>query len=353
MKKQTIIISTVVVVILGAMVFKLMANKKEIDSRKEVKISNTKIGVTVSSAAMRDINNNLEFVGTADADKSVIVGSDVAGKVVQINFKLGDYVNKGTVLAKVDDTYKRLAYENAQINYNKFKEDLARYENLRKGDAVSETQLRDMRVGFENAQIQLENAKKQYDDTRIVAPFSGVITSKNTELGAYLNVGNAVAGMADIAQLKVTLQVSENNVYELRKGQAVSVRADVYPDEVFNGTISNISPQGSNAHTYPVEIMITNSVKNPLKAGTYVKVNVNIGKTGKALMIPRDAIVSSVKDPSVYLVKGETVKLTRINTGHDYGAYLEVMSGLTEGDLVVTNGQINLTDGASVSVIKN
>jgi RND family efflux transporter MFP subunit len=353
MKKQTIIISTVVVVILGAMVFKLMANKKEIDSRKEVKINNAKIGVTVASAAMRDINNNLEFVGTADADKSVVVASDVAGKVVQINFKLGDYVNKGTVLAKVDDTYKRLAYENAQINYDKFKEDLARYEVLRKGDAVSETQLRDMRVGFENAKIQLENAKKQYDDTRIVAPFSGVITSKNTELGAYLNVGNAVAGMADIAQLKVTLQVSESNVYELRKGQTVSVHADVYPDEVFNGTISNISPQGSSAHTYPVEIMIANSAKNPLKAGTYVKVDVNTGKTGKALMVPRDAIVSSVKDPSVYLVKGETVKLTRINTGRDYGTYLEVKSGLKEGDQVVTNGQINLTDGASVSVIKN
>ena len=135
----------------------------------------------------------------------------------------------------MDDAYKRLAYENAQINYRKFEEDYEKFQVLRKGEAVSDNQLRDMLIGFENAAIQLENARKQWEDAKIVSPFSGVIASKKTELGAYVNQG-------------VT----------------------------YKGSITGISPQGSGSHTFPVEITIANSDKNPLKAGSYVNVSVNM-----------------------------------------------------------------------------
>ena len=147
--------------------------------------------------------------------------------------------------------------------------------------------------------------------------------------------------------------MSESNVYELYSGQEVNISTNIYPNVTFKGSISGVSSQGNNAHTYPVEIIIPNNTKNPLKAGTYVKVNVNLKQAGKVLMIPRDAIVSSVKDPSVYVLQGEKVKLTKIVTGRDYESYLEVLSGLNQGDQVVINGQINLTDGTAVSVIKN
>ena len=352
MRSKSIIIVAVVAALFGAMAWKLASNKKDIDSLKEVKITEDRIAVTVAPAELREISNQLELVGMAEPDKEVVVASESAGKIVQISFNLGDFVVKGTVLAKVDDTYKRLAFENAQLNYNKYKEDNERYQVLRKGDAVSEEQLRNIKMGFENAAIQLENTKKQLDDTKIVAPFSGVITSKNAELGAYVNAGTSIAGMADIAQLKIMLAVSESNVYQLRKGQEVSVSANVYPGVNYKGIISGISPQGSSAHTFPVEIVIANNSENPLKAGTYMNARVDMGKSGKLLMIPRDAILSSIKDPSVYVVKGETVKLVKINTGLEYNSFLEVTSGISEGDQVVTNGQINLTEGARISIIK-
>jgi hypothetical protein len=117
--------------------------------------------------------------------------------------------------------------------------------------------------------------------------------------------------------------------------------------------VSHIGLQGDNAHTYPVEIIVPNSREYPLKAGTYVNVQINAGQSAAALMIPRDAIVSSVKEPSVYLIDGSLVRLTRITTGRDRGEYLEVLSGLSENDRVVTNGQITLMDGANISVIQN
>jgi len=152
--------------------------------------------------------------------------------------------------------------------------------------------------------------------------------------------------------LKVVLDVSESNAYELYQQQPVSVTADVFPEATYKGTISNISQKASASHTYPVEILIANNSNDKLKAGTYVNVTVNMGKKAKSLMIPRDAIVSSVKDPSVYVVKGSSVKLVKIGVGRNYNSDIEVVSGLSAGDQVVTNGQINLTDGSKVSVIR-
>lgn len=351
MKKQTIIGGAAIVTMLGIMTWTLASNKKIIDSRKEVKTTQSDVAVTVASTEMKETSGNLELVGTAQPCKEVNIASESAGKIIQVNFKMGDFVTKGKVLAKIDDTYKRLAYDNAKLNYDKFKDDLNRYQALRKGDAISDTQLRDIKLGFENAAIQLENAKKQWDDTKITAPFSGYITSQNTELGAFVNMGSVIAGIADISELKVILDVSESNAYELRQGQQIIVTTDVHPEARYAGKISNISPKASASHTYPVEVLIANNGKDKLKAGTYVNVSVNMGKSGKTLMIPRDAIVSSVKDPSVYVVTGNMAKLVKITTGRSFNSNLEVVAGLGEGDKVVTNGQINLTDGSKVSVI--
>ena len=351
MKKKTIIIAGVTIALVGVMALTLASNKKVIDDRKQVKTAETNIAVTVVSTEMKETNGNLELVGTAQASKEVNVASEGSGKIVKVSLKMGDFVAKGKVLAKIDDTYKRLAYENAKLTYNKCKEDLTRYEALRKGDAVSDIQLRDTRLAYENAAIQLENAKKQWDDTKIIAPFSGYITSQTTELGAYVVAGTVIAGIADISELKVVLDVSESTAYQLHQGQQISVTTDVHPDADYKGKISNISPKASASHTYPVEVLISNTGKDKLKAGTYVNVSVNMGKSGKALMIPRDAIVSSVKDPSVYVVTNNSVKLVKITTGRSFSSDLEVVAGLAQGDKVVTNGQINLTEGSKVSVI--
>lgn len=351
MKKKTIIASATILGLLGIMAWTLSANKKVIDANKQVKNSETTIAVTVATTEMKETNGNLELVGTAQASKEVNVASESSGKIVQVNFRMGDFVAKGKVLARIDDTYKRLAYENAKLTYDKSKDDYQRNLTLHKGDAISDTQLRDIKMAFDNAAIQLANAKKQWDDTKITAPFSGYISAQNTELGAYVNAGTVIAGITDISELKVVLDVSESSAYELHQGQLVNITTDVHPEAEYKGRISNISPKASTSHTYPVEILIPNNGKDKLKAGTYVNVSVNTGKSGKALMIPRDAIVSSVKDPSVYVVKGNNAELVKITTGRSFNSTLEVMAGLSEGDKVVTNGQINLTNGSKVSVI--
>jgi RND family efflux transporter, MFP subunit len=352
MKKKTIMVVSIVAVLLGIMAWTLASNKKAIDASKEMKTTETDIAVTVVPAEMKETDADLQLVATTEASKDVDIASECSGKIIRVHFRMGDYVAKGKVLAQIDDTYKRLAYQNARLDYTKCQEDYERYQVLHKGEAVSDTQLRDALLAYENASIQLQNARKQWDDTKITAPFSGYITSQKTEVGAFVNPGTVIAGIADISRLKVVLEVSESNAYQLHQGQPVSITSDIAPDKKYDGTISQVSQKAGLAHTYPVEIQIANNGKEKLKAGTYVNVTVNMSKNGTALMIPRDAIVSSVKAPSVYVVKGKVALLVKITTGRSIGKNLEVVSGLAPGDMVVTNGQINLTNGAKVSAIK-
>lgn len=167
-----------------------------------------------------------------------------------------------------------------------------------------------------------------------------------------LNIGVPVADMVDVSELKVALRVPKNDVYALRQGREVRLTASVHPEAVYTGKVSHTGLQGDNAHTYPVEIIVSNSREYPLKAGTYVNVLINAGQSASAPMIPREAIVSSVKEPLVYLIDGNIARLTRITTGRDSGEYLEVLSGVNENDHVVISGQINLADGAKVSICR-
>lgn len=354
MKKATVIITaTVIAICVGLITWKLIANKKEIDSKMVVKSTIESISVTTAPVQKQSIKTSLSLTGVTEANQIVMVASKATGEITEINFRMGDYVSKGQVLARVDDAYAKFTLENAKINYGKYKEDVQRYQTLREGDAVSETQLRDIKVSYENAKIQLEQAQRQLEDTYIRAPFSGYITSREVDLGKFVNVSTPIAGIADISGLKVVVSVPESNVYELKKGQTVAVNTSIYAGVTFTGKVAHISPQGDNSHSHPVEITLPNSKENPLKSGTYVNISVEMEEAQPMLFIPRDAIVSSVKDPSVYRVEGNVAKLVRITTGRDYENKIEVLHGLQEGDKVVVSGQINLMDGATVSEIGN
>jgi len=351
--KKGVIISIVFLLIAGLITWRLIANKQEINSKKDAKIVFQNITVTVANVQKGTGENTINLTGTTEANQEVMVASKASGEITTIFFKLGDYIPKGKVLAQVDNTYCKLTLENAKINYNKYKEDLQRYKTLKAGDAVSETQLRDIKVSYESAKIQLKQAQNQLADTYIRAPFSGYITSREIDLGKYVSASTAIAGIADLSNLKVVLSVPEFNVYDLKNGLPVSIQTQIYPEITFTGKIARISPKGDDTHSYVVEVSLLNSKQHPLKAGTYVTASIDMGEQQPTLLIPRNAIVSSIKEPSVYRVEGQIVKLVKISIGKSYESKIEVLQGLQEGDNVVVNGQINLMDGAHVSIIKN
>jgi RND family efflux transporter MFP subunit len=347
----TIVAILAVIALVG---FRLMNNKKQIDSKKQMPdTTGVQVSVNVAPVQSRVSERNLTLVGTVIANKVIDVKTEVQGTLTNLNFELGDQVRQGQVLARVDAKVKSLAVSTAEQTLANAKQNVERYTNLFKGGAATESQLQQYQLTYDNARNQLEQARKELSNTSVLAPISGIITQKPVETGAFVNMGASIGTVVDVSKLKVQLNVAERDVYALKPGDPVNLTTSVYPGVTFQGKITFISPRGDEAHNYPVEIQLVNQAKNPLKAGTYVDVAFNRKSQAPTLQIPREALVGSIKEAQVYVVAADNVvKLRKITVGADNGAWLEVQEGLKEGEKVVTTGQINLTDNTRVAVIQ-
>ncbi|MCC9135046.1 efflux RND transporter periplasmic adaptor subunit [Pontibacter silvestris] len=350
---KRIIIIVVIVGLLGLVALRLFSNKKEIDANNQiVDNTNTTVAVSVAPVESRISERNLAMVGTVVPNKEINVLSEVQGQITSLNVALGDFVRKGSVIARIDDQIRALGVANAEQSLADARQNYERYTNLYNGGAATKAQLDQYTLAYENAQNQLKQARKELSNTTITAPISGYVTQKPVETGAFANIGTPVATLVDVSQLKVQLSVPERNVYALNEGDPVTITTSVYPGVKFNGKITFISARGDEAHNYPIEIAIQNQDKNPLKAGTYVDITFNKKNEVPTLQIPREALVGSIKDARVYVVNSNNMAVVRnITIGADNGTSLEVLEGLQEGDRVVTTGQINLTDSTRVQVV--
>lgn len=351
--KKTITV-LIVIAVIAAVLFRLASLRNSMPKNvgAQTHITTMPAAVNVTTAAKMTPNHTLTLTGKLTPWKDITVVSEAQGKIVTLRVETGETKSKGNLLASIDNTLKSLAVDNAKVNVGKLQNDLSRTENLFRGGTVSQQQLDDARYAYENSKIQLEQAQKQLEDATITAPISGIITRKYAEEGAFINVGGPIASMVDVSKLKVRLLVSETNVYRLRTGDTVSIGADVYPGVVFSGRITFISSQSDDAHGYPVEITMDNSARYPLKAGTMVNVTIDVNSTGMKLFIPRKALQGGTKDASVYIVKNGAALQKQVVTGEGDNDYIEIVSGISEGDSVVVTGQVNLSEGKPVSIVK-
>ena len=261
-------------IVVCALVFGIYScNKAKSDAQNSAgETISTSYSVSVTSAARKDMTDNFSQVGTIVAYNDVAVVSETSGRVVKVRAEIGDYKEAGSVLVEVDSELKEAAFKTAEVAYEKAKKDLERNEALYKGNSISDTQIEQARWSYQSTEAQYIVAKRQYTDTKITTPISGIVTAR------YVNVGTMVMGapqatlianVVDISRLKVKVNVAEKDVIRLKVGEKVEVTTDVFPGNVFTGSIFSISSKGDEGHTYPVEVVLNNS-KQQIKAGHVV-----------------------------------------------------------------------------------
>lgn len=350
--KKTIFI-LVALVLVSLIVIRLMSNHEKIKAKKEVKTDLNYVNVTVTKVQTINMDQHLSLVGNLTAFAEIQVSSEIQGTVTSVKTVLGQHVSKNTVLATIDDRIKKLNVTTSQINLDKKQKDFERYKNLYSGGTATEQEQDEARVAYQSAVIELQQAEKELSDATIVSPSSGIITEKHIEKGTYVSIGSPIITMVDISKLKVKLNVSENNIYQLNINDKAKITTSVYPGVTFEGNISFISPKGDDSHNYQVEIVISNSSKHPLKAGTFVKVQISLPVKGNRLCIPREALQGSISEAKVYVAKNNKAVLQSIEIGNGNNDFLEVISGLQESEEVITSGFVNLKEGKPIKVTAN
>jgi len=311
----------------------------------------TDVPVSVTVVKKLKLESSLSLVGNINASADVNVIAETQGTATAVFVKVGSSVRAGTVLVQVDDEIPRSTKAAAEINFQKAQRDFQRAEDLYQENSISASQLDASRLAVKAAENQLDIARRQLDNTRIKSPIPGTVNARYVDPGTMVQPGKPVANIVDIRVLKVRVNVSEREAFQLKPGDRVEVSTDVYPGTVFLGTVDNIASKADEAHTYPVEIVVPNSAKHPLKAGMFARIAFKSIAPTEALTIPRVSLVGSIKDAQVFVVRKNIARLCTVVIGKQSADLFEVVSGLAEGDTTVISGQNNLVDGARVQIV--
>lgn len=352
MRKTKIRLILIAGIVMAAIVVILAINKRSLNEKINKTVMLKSTPVSVAEVKTETIAGEIVLVGTVYANNDVMVASEASGKIVQIYAQPGDYVKAGNPIVKVDDELKQAAFNTAEMNYEKAKKDYDRNEDLYKSKSVSDAQYEAVKLAYKSAEAQFITAKRQLKDTKISAPFSGILTSRNVDLGAMVNNGTIIGNLVDISTLKVKVNLSEKDAFAVKQGNKVTITTDVYENAEFSAAIKSISSKADESHTFPVEIWMSNNSATPLRAGMFVKIHFNYIDRQNALVIPREAVVGSIKAPKVFVVEGNKAVLKPIVARAEVAKKVAVTSGLNAGDKVIINGQINIKDGSEVTIIK-
>lgn len=346
MKKKSILLIIGITVILILVIIKLSSNKKKIEAGK-VMVDRSHIPVTVNTETvkMMDMNSTIIRPATISPNERATISPSMPGKLERFDVELGTKVTKGQIIGKIDTKTYDVQLRNAQLAADKMKADFNRNKTLYEGNALSESQYLDSKYGMEAKQLEADQLKQQIDESYIKSPLNGIITDKQHVSGEFVGGGTPLATVEDVNQFKVFIYVNESEVRFIKLGEIVHIKSDVFPTEDFKGKVSYVAPSADNNFNYKIEILVNPRENKDLKSGAYVTVLLKSFVEGeKALQIPKKALVKGIKESYVFIQNGKYAEKRVVRLGRENGEYVEVLSGLKEGDIVVTDGQINIVD---------
>ncbi|MFH1214452.1 MAG: efflux RND transporter periplasmic adaptor subunit [Candidatus Neomarinimicrobiota bacterium] len=352
-------------------------------SKKETKTDVVaKVPVEVSRVTTGSIESKIDFLGNITASQEVKVYSTVPTRIISMKTDVGDIVKKKQVLAIVDSEKIRQAViqaeaglESARAQYNNVNVEWNRISRLYKENAVSKAQLDGVSVQMEAAKSavkQLEavlaTARNQMEDSYITAPISGVVSARLLEQGDQASPAIPIFSIVKMDQVKIQIEVVENQIGLIRTGQKAHIRVEAFPDEIFNGKISKVNPTlNSFTRTIGAEVIIDNPDLK-LRPGMFAKVEIVVDRHEQALLIPKYAILENTRleyqggeltnsivkiDKYVFVVQDSIVLKRDIIIGIVDGNAVEILQGLGSDELLVTTGQHNLLDSSKVEVVAN
>ena len=352
--KKSILTIVLIVATLGIIAYVLTNNKKENEAKTAI-VAEKNASISVKVATVKTEEVSLDFVANGNFAplQELSFSAEKPGRVVRVLVDEGDRVRIGQTLAIVRSEQITADLQTAQASYQNALTDYSRFENAFKTGGVTKQQLDQAKLSLVTSKSRLQQAKINIGDTNIKATINGIVNKKYVEPGSVLGAGTPLFDIVNVSKLKLKVNVNENQVAGLKLGNSISVTASVYPDAQFSGKITFIAPKSDASLNFPVEIEITNTASNDLKAGMYGTAAFTASKQKQSLMVvPRNAFVGSVSSNEIFVIENGTAKLKTVTAGRILGDKVEVLNGLSDGETVIVTGQINLQDGSKVEVIK-
>ena len=347
---KKIIYAVVALAIVVLTILQLKNNKETTQKRVYQYDKEKPISVQASTVKLERNENEYSYSGTFEPKKETRLSADIQGKVNDVLVDLGSVVRKGQTLIQLDNSLLKLQLQSIEVQLEGLEADVKRYDILAKADAVQGVQLEKAELGLKSAKVQKATLVEQIGKTEIKAPFNGVVTAKLTEEGAYAAPGVPLLQITNIATLKFNVNVPENELKRFFPGQLCKIVVDAYPEISLSGKVIMIGSKANMGNSYPVQLEIENTIDLKIKSGMFGKAGIQNSEKKLQIALPASTIVGSTIKPQVYLVRNGKALLQNITISERFENKVVVSEGLAEGDVIVTNGFINLFEGANVIV---
>jgi membrane fusion protein (multidrug efflux system) len=303
------------------------------------------VAVRVESRVLPRI---LEVTGALAADESADVAAERDGQVATVRVERGTYVEKGAILATIDEREAKAQLDQARANLAWTSAEVDRYAELRRKQVVAKAEDQRKGTDFDLAKASLALAEKGFQDCTIRAPFSGVVTEKKISAGAFVKRGQAICGLVKIDPLRAELAIPEIAVPAIKVGQKARLSVQSFPDRGFDAIVRYIGPSlRTEARTLVVEAVVPNA-ERVLKPGLFVTARVELPKTEPTLLVPAAAVVTDSGVSHVFILGKDRVSERIVALGDRYGEAVEIRTGVAAGERVVVNPDLRLADGLEV-----
>ena len=337
------------------------------EEKKKQEVKPTATVVTIGELSARRVENILNQVGTLASPKMVIIRSEIAAPVEEILFQEGTEVKKDQLLVKLDAAKVRADMRNLEQRIKQLKirlahqqRNLERNRPLVKDKLVSqmkyddlETEIALAQAALAQAQADMARQKEMLADTEILAPFDGVVGSKDLSVGDYLKAGEPVVRVVSLDPLEMEFSVPESFKAGVFKGQEVTIFTVAYPGRQFIGKVSFISPVvESKTRSFKVKATVDNA-QHLLNPGMFGRLKVTVDVRENAICAPWASVIQTEKETYIYLMEDGKAKKVPVTLGKIESNWAEIIAPkLKAGAKVILEGKFMVKDGGQVRQVE-
>jgi membrane fusion protein (multidrug efflux system) len=298
------------------------------------------------------IEYTIEATGNLIPYEQVQVRSERAGKLISLSFEESSFVPAGKVLAVIDDAELKAQKNRLEVNLDLAKKEVARGLELLAIQGISEEEVDRLRNRVEDLDAEIKILEIQIEKSVIKAPFSGLIGLRQISQGAYITPNDIIAELRQINPIKLEFDVPEKFLNQVKVGQVLNF-STVGQNENYQATVYAIATEiAPGTRTFKVRARANNG-NNELKPGQFAKVTLVTGTNKNGIVVPTDAVIPILNGKQVFVAKNGIAKAVTVVTGDRIGSDVEVVEGLSLGDIVITSGLLTITDGLPVNVRNN
>ncbi len=327
-----------------------VANGRRGDGQRRGNQQSAAIPVQAVAVKRGAISRYLMQTMTIEAERQVDILAKVSGQVVKLPAEEGVRVKTGDLLVQLDEAELKINYMRSKVSYETDQSVYQRSKEMVEKKFIAAEQHEAARMQLESSKSAFEAAKLQLEYTNVRAPFDGVVTLRNIELGQRVNVNEALFILADFEPLRAKIYVPEKDIISIFEGQGATITVEAQPDIEFRGVVRMVSPVVDPASgTSKVTIDISDD-KGRLKPGMFASVFITTETHENVLVIPKKALVLETDLDQVYIYQDGTAHKVNLRLGLSSGETVEVLDGLQEGELVVTAGQDGLREGLPIRI---